>query len=68
MREIFTLQNLLLILPFFVIVYSLVLFCIVKILREGVANLSKGIWITIVGVFNVFGVIGYLSFGRRRDL
>lgn len=68
MKDIFTTANLLMILPVLGLVYSLVIFCIVKIAREGVENLTKGKWIAIVSVFNVFGVIGYLSMGRRRDI
>lgn len=66
--DLLTHELLLLLVPVVLAVYGFVAFCIVKILKEGVANLNKSIWIFIVSVANLFGCIAYLLFGRRRDI
>ncbi len=67
MNELITVENLLLLLPIFIIVYSLVAFCIVKIFKEGVSNLNKWVWFFIVLIGNLTGSIVFLLIGRRRD-
>lgn len=56
-----------LIVPVFFVQLGLVYFCIRKILKEGVENLSKPLWILIVIFINLFGPIMFLMIGRKRD-
>lgn len=61
------LDNLVLLLPLLAIQLGLMIFCVVKIFKEGVGNLNKGVWLLIVIVINLFGPILYLIVGRKRD-
>lgn len=61
------LDNLVLLLPLLAIQLGLMIFCIVKIVKEGVGNLTKTAWLLIVIVINLFGPILYLIVGRKRD-
>ncbi len=61
--------NLLLLLsPLILIELGLKVFCLVKIFRQGVANLNKWAWVLIVLFVQTFGSIAFLFFGRRRDV
>lgn len=57
----------LLILPLAVLQYGLAAYCIVKIAREGVANLTRWAWILICLLVNLVGPLTFLLIGRRRD-
>lgn len=57
-----------LVLPLAAIQVGLAIFCIVKIIREGTANLNKAIWVIIVAFGNLLGPAAFLVFGKRRDL
>jgi len=57
----------LLILPLAVLQYGLAAYCIVKIVREGVANLTRWAWILICLFANLVGPLTFLLIGRRRD-
>lgn len=59
---------LMMLMPLLILQFGLMIFCIVKILKEGVANLNKGIWILIVIFANLLGPIMFLLVGRRRDI
>lgn len=63
----FVLENILLLAPLIVIEFSLVIFCIFKIFRQGTANLNKWAWLGIVVVGSLVGSIIFLLVGRRRD-
>ena len=52
--------------PILLIQLVLDIYCIVNILKKGVRNLNKPIWILIVLCVNIFGAIAYLALGRRR--
>ena len=52
--------------PVILIQLVLDIYCIVNILKKGVRNLNKPIWILIVLCVSVFGAIAYLALGRRR--
>ncbi|MBN2796364.1 MAG: PLDc_N domain-containing protein [Clostridia bacterium] len=67
MKELFTTEILLMIIPLFILQLSLALYCIVKILKEGVNNLSVPLWIGIVLVLNMVGPIAYLLIGRNKN-
>ncbi len=60
-------ENLMYLLPLLVLQLSLMIFCIVKIVKEGVGNLTKTAWIIIVIVINLFGSVLYLLVGRKKD-
>ncbi|MBN2853110.1 MAG: PLDc_N domain-containing protein [Clostridia bacterium] len=53
--------------PIIIIQLSLQIFCIISIVRKGVANLNKAAWIAIVLLVNFIGAILYLAIGRRKD-
>jgi hypothetical protein len=61
-------QMLLLLSPVILIQLGLAVFCIVKILKEGVANLNRWVWAAIVIFGNLIGPIIFLMVGRRRDI
>ncbi len=52
--------------PLIIIQYGLAIYCVINILRKGVQNLNKTVWIIIVLVVNTVGPISYLLFGRKR--
>ncbi len=62
----FSVELLIALSPLIVIVYGLVAFCIVKIFKEGVANLNKWIWLAIVVIANLVGSIVFLMVGRKK--
>ncbi len=57
---------LLMVLPLAAIQLGLAIFCIVKIFREGVANLSKVAWTLICLILNLIGPILFLIVGRKK--
>ncbi len=61
-------EYILLIIPLVLLELSLKVFSIVKLLKEGSANLSKGLWLLIIILVNFFGPILFLTIGRRRDI
>lgn len=60
-------QMLLLFSPLVLIQFGLAIFCLVKILKEDVANLSKPLWILIVFLINLIGPITFLIVGRKKE-
>lgn len=65
MKELLTPQLLLMLIPLALLQTSIAIYCAVKIIREGVANLSKPAWLIIVLVLNLVGPIAYLLVGRK---
>ena len=65
---VFTTEMLLMLLPLLAIQLGLALYCIVKIVKEGVANLSKTAWILISLLVNLIGPITFLIVGRKKDI
>lgn len=61
-----TTDTLLMLLPLIVLQFGLALYCIVKIVREGVANLNKPLWILISIFFSMIGPIVFLIVGRKK--
>ncbi len=57
-----------LILPFIILEFALKAFCIYLIIKNGVKNLTKPIWIIIVLAVSILGSISFLLFGRREYL
>ncbi len=57
---------LLMVLPLAAIQLGLAIFCIVKIFREGVANLNKVAWTLICLILNLIGPILFLIVGRKK--
>lgn len=68
MEDMNTLNIILALIPLVVIQLSLVVYCLIKIFKHGVANLNKWGWIIIVVFFNLFGPILFLIIGRRKDI
>lgn len=62
-----TTQQILMLLPLIAVQLGLGIFCAVKIFREGVANLNKGLWLVICLFVNLIGPITFLMIGRKRD-
>lgn len=61
-----TIEIIKLLAPLIAIQLGLAIYCIINILRKGVRNLNKGIWIAIVLFISMFGAICYLILGRKR--
>lgn len=68
MKNVITLELIVMLIPILVIQVGLAIFCLVKILKEGVANLNKPVWILIVLLINLIGPAVFLIAGRRKDL
>lgn len=68
MMEKVSTELMMLLIPLLVIEVGSVVFCGVKIFKEGVANLNKWAWLGIVAAANVLGAALFLTMGRRRDL
>jgi hypothetical protein len=54
-----------LLIPIIVAQLGLQIYCILDIVKKGVKNLNKAIWIIIC--LNLFGAIAYLLVGRKGD-
>ena len=54
--------------PIFALQLGLAIHCVVKVLRQGTANLNKALWILIVVLVNFLGPIAFLIAGRRKDV
>lgn len=65
--DIFDKEMLVIILPFIIVQYGFAIYCIVDILRKGVENLNKWIWILICIFSGIVGPILYLSIGKRKE-
>ncbi len=52
--------------PVLFIQVALNIYCIINILKKGVRNLNKPVWIIVVLAVNIFGAVAYLALGRRR--
>ncbi len=57
---------LLMVLPLAAIQLGIAIFCIVKIFKEGVANLNKVVWTLICLILNLIGPILFLIVGRKK--
>lgn len=57
---------LLMALPLAAIQLGLAIFCLVKIFKEGVANLNKVAWTLICLIINLIGPIVFLIVGRKK--
>jgi hypothetical protein len=60
-------QLLTLLAPLVALQVGLAAFCVVKVIRQGTANLNKALWILIVVFVNILGPLAFLLFGRRKD-
>lgn len=61
-----TSDMILMFLPLALVQLGLALYCVVKILREGVQNLNKWAWILICLFVNMLGPIIFLIVGRKK--
>ncbi|MTI67551.1 MAG: hypothetical protein FH753_13275 [Firmicutes bacterium] len=52
--------------PLIIFELTLKVFCIVKIIKDGVRNLSIPIWLIIIVLLSTFGPVSFLLCGRRR--
>ena len=62
----FSLKILILLLPLIILQFSFMMFCVLKIVKEGVGNLNELTWILIVVFINLLGPILYLLVGRKK--
>ncbi|OPZ88830.1 MAG: Negative regulatory protein YxlE [Firmicutes bacterium ADurb.Bin419] len=60
-----TIEVLKLLAPLIIFQFGLLIYCAVDIIRKGVRNLNKPLWIAIL-VINLIGPITYLIVGRKR--
>lgn len=66
LEDMSTIEIIKLLAPLIMIQFGLAAWCVIDILRKGVKNLSKGLWIVIVVVINLIGPIIYLTLGRKK--
>ncbi len=68
MNEFVLTRDILLILsPLILLQLSLVVYCGIKIFREGVQNLNKWVWFLICLFVNVIGPVMFLLVGRKKE-
>lgn len=67
MNEIITPEILKLILPVLIFQFLFQIGCVVSIVKKGVKNLTKPIWITIVLLTNILGPIAFMIWGRNGE-
>lgn len=60
-------ELILLLIPFILLQYGLMIFCIFKILKDDVENLNKGAWLVIVILGGLIGSVSFLLIGRKKD-
>ncbi len=53
--------------PLLVVQVGLQIYCITKVLKQGVRSLSKGIWLFITVLGGYIGIFAFLLFGIRKD-
>lgn len=63
-----TKEIILMLLPIIIIQISLAVYCIIKILKEGVEIGNQTIWIVIVSILNLIGPILFLIIGRKKNV
>ncbi|MCF8018106.1 MAG: PLD nuclease N-terminal domain-containing protein [Vallitaleaceae bacterium] len=63
-----TKEMFIMLLPLLAIQLGLIIYCVVKIMKEGVANLNKWAWIAICIFINLIGPITFLIVGRKREI
>jgi len=65
----FTITNdiLLILSPLILLQLGLVVYCSVKIFREGVQNLNRWAWFLICLIVNVIGPVIFLLVGRKKE-
>ncbi len=62
----FLVENWLMLLPLFALQLSLALYCIRKIVKDGVRNLSKPLWIGLVLFLNLVGPVLFMLVGQKE--
>jgi len=62
----FLIENGLLLLPLFLLQLGLALYCIRKILKNGVRNVSKPLWIGLVLLVNLVGPVLFMLVGQKE--
>lgn len=67
MYDLFTTRLLLMLIPLLIVQLSLMIYCVIKILKEGVGNLKPTAWIIIVLFVNMLGPIAFLLVGRKQN-
>lgn len=63
-----TKELIIMLIPLLILQISLMIYCILKILKEGVSMGSKNLWLFIVIVFNLVGPLLYLLVGRNKNV
>ncbi|HHT87660.1 MAG TPA: PLDc_N domain-containing protein [Clostridiales bacterium] len=68
MNEFVITKDMLLILsPLILLQLGLVVYCGIKIFREGVQNLNRWAWLFICLLVNIIGPVLFLLVGRKRE-
>ncbi|MGI6701168.1 MAG: PLD nuclease N-terminal domain-containing protein [Christensenellales bacterium] len=62
-----TKEMLLILSPLILLQLSLAVYCGVKIFKEGVQTMSKGVWLFICLLVSVIGPVIFLLVGRRKE-
>ena len=61
-------EMIIMLLPLLAIQMGLTIYCVIKIMKEGVENLNKWAWLAICIFINLIGPITFLIVGRKRDI
>ena len=63
-----TKELIIMLIPLLILQLSLMIYCILKIIKEGVSMGSKNLWLFIVIAFNLVGPLLYLLIGRNKNV
>lgn len=63
----FIMENWLLLLPLLALQLGLAFYCIRKIVKNGVENLSKPLWIVLVLLLNLIGPVLFMLVGQKEE-
>lgn len=64
---VLTLDLVIMLLPLIALQVGLAVYCVLKIVKEGVQNLNKWAWAAICIFVNLFGPITFLIVGRKKE-
>ena len=61
-------EMILALLPVVILNYSLAVYCLIRLFREGKPNyLPKAAWVVIILIVQIFGSVAYLLLGKSND-
>ena len=67
MNFLSTMDIIILMIPLIMVQVGLVIYCVSKIFKEGVDNLTKWSWVIICMFISLIGPISFLIIGRKKE-